>query len=477
MAGARMAAALLTCVISSVISHVASSDCAKFQTSGFFRDNNLRTQFLLFTPRNPKCAKLIQVNETQSIETSTFNATLDTKILIHGFRALGTKPSWIDSMVESLLSTGEVNVVAVDWVYGATAKYNQAVENVPRLSREVVALISHFLDLGSTERSLHLVGVSLGAHVAGYIGHYYGGRIGRITGLDPAAYRFTHSGPEERLDPSDAMFVEAVHTDTDAFGIRIPVGHVDYFINGGRDQPGCPSLRNPYGYLICDHMRSVLIFSNVLRGICSFVGFPCSDYQSFREGLCADCQTFRSSSCPYIGMKSLRVPAEVVNSTAPPGGENVTGTVHREDSTADVRQDQVPVFMLTTSTEPYCAHHILLEFRLTDPKESAISLEVQVISTDTDTSKAKITVPSHSLEGRGLAAHGTPLCQVDKIVVRPSSSFMSLRRKKEFSGTLCLAELPVTSRQEMTCLPDVLTFSGGGQQIHNLAEIRGHRCQ
>ncbi|XP_073524827.1 phospholipase A1 member A [Phyllobates terribilis] len=474
MAGPSVTAALLTCMISSVISHIAPLKCAEFQTSGFFRDNSLQTQFLLLTPRNPKCAELIQANETQRIENSAFNASLDTKVLIHGFRALGTKPSWIDNMVESLFMTGEVNVVAVDWVCGATAKYNQAVENVPRLSREVAALIDRFLELGSTEPSLHLVGVSLGAHVAGYIGHYYGGRIGRITGLDPAAYKFTHSGPEERLDPSDAMFVEAIHTDTDNFGIRIPVGHVDYFINGGRDQPGCPSLRNLYGYVICDHMRSVMIFINALRGICSYTGFPCSDYQMFREGHCVDCQTSGMSSCPRIGMKSLRVPSDVVNGTKT---ENVTDTVHREQPPADGRQLTVPVFMFTTTTEPYCAHHILLEFTLTEPKENVVTLDVQLISADTGTSKAKITVPIQSLESRGLAAHRTPLCQVDMIVLRTSSSFISLRRKKEFSGRLCLAELPLSSRQEMTCLPETLTFSGSGHQTHNLADSRGHRCQ
>ncbi|XP_069615789.1 phospholipase A1 member A [Ranitomeya imitator] len=518
MAGPRVIAALLTCMISSVMSHITPMKCAEFQTSGFFRDNNLQTQFLLFTPKNPKCAELIQANETQRIKNSAFNASLDTKVLIHGFRALGTKPSWIDSMVESLLTTGKVNVVAVDWVCGATAKYNQAVENVPRLSREVVALINCFLELGSTEPSLHLVGVSLGAHVAGYIGHYYGGRIGRITGLDPAGYKFTHSHPEERLDPSDAMFVEAVHTDTDNFGIRIPVGHVDYFVNGGRDQPGCPSLRNSDAHQ--------------------------EQQQEIPVDGADDCDTRTKSELSFslcAGMKSLQVPSQVVSSTTgDPGAENVTDTVHREDSrpdvhkedsttgvyreysttgvhredstpdthreystpdvhkeystpsvhkeystpgvhredsTPDVPQVQVSIFMFTTTSEPFCAHHILLEFKLMEPKENVIALNIELISTDTSTSKAKITVPRRSLEGRGLAAHLTPLCQVDMIVLRTSSSFMSLRRKKAFSGWLCLAELPLGSRQDMTCLPETLTFSGSGPQTHNIADIRDHRCQ
>lgn len=474
--------ALLTCMISTVISHSPAPDhhdCADFQTSGIFRDNNLQAQFLLFTPRSPRCAALLQINKTFSIENSTFNANLVTKVIIHGFRALGTKPSWVDNMVESLLAAGAVNVVAVDWVCGATAKYNQAVENVPRLSREVVALISRLLELGSTEESFHLIGVSLGAHVAGFVGNHFGGRIGRITGLDPAGYKFTHAGPEERLDPSDAMFVEAVHTDTDNFGIRIPVGHVDYFINGGRDQPGCPSLRNLYEYLICDHMRSVTMFVNAVRGICSYVGFPCSSYQTFQEGHCVDCQTSSMSSCPHIGMKNLPLTADLVQSTDTNAAENITSIASNEteySSSGDYKV-QALVFLLTTTAKPYCAHHILLEFKLKEPKEKEVTLEVQLISAETGTSKAKITVPKHSLEGRGLAAHGTPLCRVDMVLLRTSSSWLSLRRRKEFSGTLCLAELPMSSRQQMICLPEALTFSGGGHQTHTLAESRRRLCQ
>ncbi|XP_069800759.1 phospholipase A1 member A isoform X1 [Dendropsophus ebraccatus] len=466
---------LLTCLLSTVISYTTPPilrDCTDFQTSGIFRDNNLRVQFLLFTPRNPTCAELIQINETLSTENSAFNASLETKVIIHGFRALGSKPSWIDDMVDSLLAAEAVNVVAVDWVCGATANYNQAVENVPRLSREVVALINHFLELGATEKSFHLVGVSLGAHVAGYVGQYFGGRIGRITGLDPAGYKFTHASPEERLDPSDAIFVEAVHTDTDTFGIRIPVGHVDYFVNGGRDQVGCPSIRKLYQYLICDHMRSVTMFITAMRGVCSYVGFPCASYWLFREGHCVECQ---SAPCPRIGKKYLQATPDVASSTIHPEDENTTTDIERELPDPDNNQELM--YLLTTTDEPYCAHHILLEFNLLEQKENGITIEIQLISADIGTSKTKITVPKHTLEGRTLAAHRTPLCGVDMVTLRASSSWMSLRRRKEFSGTLCLAELPMSSRQEMICLPDVLSFFGGGHQTHNLAEIRSRHCQ
>lgn len=70
---------------------------------------------------------------------------------------------------------------------------------------------------GSLIKDFHIIGFSLGAHIAGYVGENIqavtGQKIGRITGLDPAEPLFESTPAFVRLDPTDAEFVDVIHSD------------------------------------------------------------------------------------------------------------------------------------------------------------------------------------------------------------------------------------------------------------------------
>lgn len=93
---------------------------------------------------------------------------------------------------------------------------------------------------------VHLLGHSLGAHIAGITGYRLSGKVGRITGMDPARPDFEApllKDAKDRLDPTDAKFVDVIHTCAGTVGFSRPIGHVDFYPNGGSfRQPGCPFL-------------------------------------------------------------------------------------------------------------------------------------------------------------------------------------------------------------------------------------------
>lgn len=66
-----------------------------------------------------------------------------------------------------------------------------------------------------------------------------------LSGLDPASPGFEGYSIDQRLDPSDANFVDVIHTSNEEVGLGYSIGfkgrlgHVDFYPNGGKKQPGC----------------------------------------------------------------------------------------------------------------------------------------------------------------------------------------------------------------------------------------------
>ena len=62
--------------------------------------------------------------------------------------------------------------------------------------------------------------------------------------MDPAGPDFLNYNKAVLLDKSDAQFVDVIHTNGKPLiqggaGLSTPTAHVDFYVNGGRTQPGC----------------------------------------------------------------------------------------------------------------------------------------------------------------------------------------------------------------------------------------------
>ena len=147
--------------------------------------------------------------------------------------------------------------------------YNIAAANTKPVGYLTADLIEFLVNQGGAPMSsFHPVGFSLGAQVAGHLGYKLGGAgtLARITGLDPAGFLFHNVPPSERLDPSDAAFVDVVHSAGLWIGMDEAVGHVDFYPNQGHHpQPGCED--EGLG-LDCSHQRAHVIHDYVTTISC-----------------------------------------------------------------------------------------------------------------------------------------------------------------------------------------------------------------
>lgn len=89
-----------------------------------------------------------------------------------------------------------VNVIVVDWEKGASLpNYVQAAANGQLVAKQLAKLIMLInKEYGIKSNRYHLIGFSLGAHIAGLTGMSLQlegvGNVSRITGLDPASPLF-----------------------------------------------------------------------------------------------------------------------------------------------------------------------------------------------------------------------------------------------------------------------------------------------
>ncbi|XP_031554827.1 pancreatic lipase-related protein 2-like isoform X2 [Actinia tenebrosa] len=265
------------------------------------------TKYRLYTRASPLKSSIIDDTDDAKLLKSGYDGQKRTILIVHGFVEHGQIP-WMNRIRQALLQKEDANVIQVDWYKGAKIPYETATANTRMVGAQIFELIN-FLNnrTDNTPSSFYIVGFSLGAHIAGYVGRRIKDsgsiKLGRITGLDPASVFFVEEHRDVRLDPTDADFVDVMHTDIDFLGSYTQSGHVDFYPNGGLDQRGCPTgLKNgPIDYIICDHMRAPEYYHQSVLAVgsrCPMRAFPCKSMYDFERGYCFKCQ---SEECPTMG--------------------------------------------------------------------------------------------------------------------------------------------------------------------------------
>ncbi|XP_044745611.1 phospholipase A1-like [Coccinella septempunctata] len=232
--------------------------------------------------------------------------------LIHG-RQQNTHSPWMRNLSKSLLKRYVgCKVVHVDWRGPANQEYPVAVFNTESVGKHVADLIKKInTDHSVPTRNIVLIGFSLGSQVCGFTGKYYtqltGTKLPKIIALDPAGVLFVLRPEAKRLNANDATVVQVVHTDGGKIGLTQPCGTIDFYPNGGKDQPGCPhvegfsirssseklrllSLRN-VGNLIfsanCDHERAYQYFLESVENYGSFAAKKCYNFEEVGSKNCS----------------------------------------------------------------------------------------------------------------------------------------------------------------------------------------------
>ncbi|KAM6441745.1 pancreatic lipase-related protein 2-like [Liasis olivaceus] len=282
---------------------------------------SMNISFSLFTKETGNLSQKILYNKTSTLQNSHFSPLRKTRFVIHGFTSTG-KYGWVVELCLLLVNVEDINCFAVDWEDGAKCTYFIAGSNIRVLGAVLAYFINTMMKIYQyCPSNIHLIGHSLGAHTAGEAGRRLQSvgknspGIGRISGLDPAGFGFEGFPEMVHLDPSDAGFVDVIHTNAARFplgyGMVNATGDIDFYPNGGKNMVGCTDKATPetehdkeglpgevHSVGNCHHSRSHEYYRYSILYPSGFLAYPCESYKSFQAGNCFPCPR---QGCPVMG--------------------------------------------------------------------------------------------------------------------------------------------------------------------------------
>ncbi|KAF8792641.1 Phospholipase A1 member A like protein [Argiope bruennichi] len=225
------------------------------QTADIF-DPSRKTLAFLFTPLSPRHPEFLHKCDYGLPNNTLFDPKLKTEIFIHGFLDGVCRSAWMREMKRELFKRGPYNVILVDWTWGNGPNYIDSAENTKLVGKQLAFLLQNIMERGH----------------------------GKI--------------------------IQSV-----VLGDINPLGHVDFYPNGGTQQDSCrPHIVKSFFSLdflyatisliprICSHLHAVQYYkASINPSKCEFIGVECPDYESFLAGNCSSCQK-NGQNCAIMGM-------------------------------------------------------------------------------------------------------------------------------------------------------------------------------
>ncbi|BES95452.1 Lipase [Nesidiocoris tenuis] len=233
--------------------------------------------FLLYTRENMLHPDKLVPHMQSTINASHYQPMKKTVVLVHGYDTNAESADSVQMIKNELLKNDDMNVIGADWgpiaelPPNASLPIGVAVASLqsPWVGRYIGEMISDLIDVGQSPDDVHMVGHSLGAHIAGFAGKYLNSinrSVHRITALDPSSIVFTDVRVGHRLAENDAKFTDCLFTAAKTLAVGDTPCHANFYPNGcAVGQPGCEVEQKyslPGG---CSHSRVVELFAESIN--------------------------------------------------------------------------------------------------------------------------------------------------------------------------------------------------------------------
>lgn len=317
--------------------------------------------FILISPAGD-----IRIDATAPVDLvkkAGFDSTKNTIIIVHGYTQSYTFSPYLRQMrvlFDKTDHVGSQNLILMDYSAISWNSYQQTSAETGVVSSFLANFVMKLLELGADPKSIHMIGNSIGGHVAALAAKRIHPKIGRITSLDSAGPCFGKWGiasdsPHHRLAVGDAHEVVVFHYDDRFLGTPGPHGDIDIYVNDGSHQPGCSltpgklyeGLKSTFckedKYVESSHTRGQDLVTAALPDWCQQVAYECTSYESFSRGECGRCDD-DNEQC-YLMSMYFQFRHPVNTSLNPPlNGKRL--------------------YISTGPTSPFCSNHyqILVDF-------------------------------------------------------------------------------------------------------------------